>query len=280
MAAAMTLPTSATDYNFGTGGDTLGNFGGATSYEGLVTSDPLSENIRRNKDSAYSALPYGVFSGEIPTEPSSPYHNNLQSGGFTSAGQNIPATGGESYAHGNSTVSAKLPDSLLPSTSQTAEQNTEPWYYEDGSIGTLKIQKLNNTIKVLEGESLENLRKGSAHFFSGFRLERQRGFGWNNRGSWAYFDFVKYLNTGDKITYTTRYGTRNYEVCSKIKISVNDTPTLGWTDENMLTLITCIANVPATDFSLRTAVFAWRICAMPPTARATQSGRQKQKIFP
>lgn len=247
----MVLPTSASDYNFGTGGNTLGDFGGATSYDGLVTPEPLSENTRRNKDAAYSALPYGVFSGDIPTDPSSPYHNNLPNSGFTSAGQNLPATGGETYAPGNSAVSVKLPDSLLPSTSQTAEQNTEPWYFDDGSIGTLKIQKLNKTMKVFEGENLENLRKGSAHFSATSAWDGNVGLAGHNRGSWAYFDFVKDLNTGDKITYTTRYGTRTYEVYSKVKISVTDTSTLGWTDENMLTLITCIANVPELRYSVQ-----------------------------
>jgi sortase A len=66
----------------------------------------------------------------------------------------------------------------------------------------------------------------------------------HNRGSWPYFAFVKDLKIGDKITYTTRYGTRTYQVFSKEQISEYDYSKLGWTADNILTLITCIANTP------------------------------------
>ncbi len=71
---ALAMPAMAADYSFGTGGDTLDGFGTSTSTDATVTPDPMSTNTRRNKDAALLPPPYGVFSGDIPTDPSSPYH--------------------------------------------------------------------------------------------------------------------------------------------------------------------------------------------------------------
>ncbi|MDR0818458.1 MAG: class D sortase [Oscillospiraceae bacterium] len=228
----------ASDYTFGTGADTLGGFGGSTSYDASVTPDPMSENIRRNKDAAALPPPYGVFSGNIPTEPSSPYHDNLPSGGFVPQDQDLPPFGGEDYASGSSNVT------LLPSTSQTAALNTIPLYYDDGSIGTLYIEKINKTIKVYEGESLDNLAKGAGHFASTSAWDGNVGLAGHNRGGAAYFSFVKDLVDGDTLTYTTKYGTRTYVVYSKTRIDEYDNSALVWSAANELTLLTCVANVP------------------------------------
>jgi Sortase (surface protein transpeptidase) len=66
----------------------------------------------------------------------------------------------------------------------------------------------------------------------------------HNRGSNAYFDFVKDLKIGDTITYTTPYGSRVYEVFNREQISELDYAKLGWSASNMLTLITCVENTP------------------------------------
>ncbi len=66
----------------------------------------------------------------------------------------------------------------------------------------------------------------------------------HNRGSSAYFSFVKNLRIGDEITYTTPYGKRVYEVYDKEQIDEYDHSKLAWSSENILTLITCIADSP------------------------------------
>ncbi len=143
---ALAMPAMAADYSFGTGGDTLDGFGTSTSTDATVTPDPMSTNTRRNKDAALLPPPYGVFSGDIPTDPSSPYHNNLPESGSVPVNQELPPVGNEDYAPGSSNVTT----GLLPSTSQTGSQNTAPWYYEDGSIGTLYVSLTGKTIKVYE----------------------------------------------------------------------------------------------------------------------------------
>ncbi|GHU87183.1 hypothetical protein FACS1894202_00930 [Clostridia bacterium] len=248
MMAATAIPTLAADYDFGTGGDTLSGFGTSTSSDVIVTPDPMNSNTRRNKDAALLPPPYGIFSGDIPTDPSSPYHNNLPSGGFVPVTQDLPKTGGEDYAPGNSGVTANVPGGFLPTTSQTAALNTMPWAYEDGSIGTLYVERTKKTIKVYEGEDLSNLKIGAGHFANTSAWDGNVGLAGHNRGGSAYFSFVKDLQSGDRLTYTTRYGTRTYEVYSKTQVNELDSSSLSWSAENTLTLITCVADVPEMRF--------------------------------
>jgi sortase A len=240
LMATTTPALAATDYGFESGASTMGEFGKATSSDEPVAPDPMGSNTRRNKDAAFLPPPYGVFSGEIPTDASSPYHNNLPESGFTPAAQDLPATGGEGYATGGGTVST----GLLPSTSQTQAMNTTPWQYDDGTIGTLYVARTGKTIKVYEGENLDNLRIGAGHFSSTSAWDGNVGLAGHNRGSHAYFSFVKDLESGDRLTYTTKYGTRTYEVYSKTRVNELDSSSLSWSEGNILTLITCVANVP------------------------------------
>jgi len=250
MTAAMamtTIPALAADYNFGSGSDTLGGFGGATSVDTPVTPDPMNTNTRRNKDAAYFPPPYGVFSGDIPTEPSSPYHNNLPQSGSVPVSQDLPPVGDEHYAPGSSNVTT----GFLPSTSQASALNTTPLYYDDGSIGALYVERTGKTIKVYEGEDLSNLKKGAGHFAGTSAWDGNVGLAGHNRGGSAYFSFVKDMQSGDVLTYTTKYGTRTYKVFSKTQINEYDNLPLSWSDENILTLITCVADVPELRFCVQ-----------------------------
>jgi sortase A len=240
LSASFAVPAFAADYNFSSGNDTWGGFGGATSIDKPIAPDPMSTNERRNKDAAFLPPPYGIFSGDIPTDPSSLYHDNLKESGFVPQAQDLPASGGEGYAPGSSDVTA----GFLPATSQTAGANTTPWYYEDGSIGTLYIARTNKTIKIYEGENLDNLKKGAGHFSATSAWDGNVALAGHNRGNFAYFSFVKDLKNGDRLTYTTKYGTRVYEVYSKIQIDEYDNLPLSWSADNILTLITCVADVP------------------------------------
>jgi sortase A len=136
----------------------------------------------------------------------------------------------------------------LPSTSvydSASAVNTVPLYYDDGSIGTLYIQKQDRLIKIYEGESLENMKKGIGHFESTSAWDGNCGFAGHNRGAAPYFSFVKNLVEGDVITYTTLYGSRTYKVYSKVKIGETDYSGLAPSAENLISMITCVENEPA-----------------------------------
>lgn len=217
------------DYVFESGADSESAFGKPTSTDEPVSADPMTENVRRNKDAAYLPPPYGIFSGEIPTDPSSLYHNNSVSNGTV---------------NGGGTTNIATSDALLPSTSLLSDtvMNTAPLYYEDGSIGSLYIPSLKKTIKVYEGETLENMKKGIGHFTFTSAWDGNCGFAGHNRGAASYFYFVKDLSIGDTIIYRTLYGEREYKIYRKEKISETDYSGLGWSAENTVSLISCVEN--------------------------------------
>lgn len=251
MTAALAVPAMAADYRFSTGNDIWGGFGTSTSTDNTVTPDPMNDNTRRNKDAAFLPPPFGIFSGDIPTDTSSPYHNNLPQSGFVPAPQNLPPVGNEDYAPG----SANVTTGFLPTTSQTTTVNTMPWRYEDGSIGTLHVGRGNRTIKVYEGTEDSVLAKGAGHFSSTSAWDGNVVLAGHNRGNNGHFSFIANTEIGDTLTLTTRYGTRSYKVTSITRINEWDNTPLIWTSENRLTLITCVANVS----ELRTVVVATEI---------------------
>jgi sortase A len=118
-------------------------------------------------------------------------------------------------------------------------------YYADKSIGTLSIPKLKVTAKVYEEESLENLAKGIGHFKFTSCWEGNVGFAAHNRGIAAYFGQIHTLKAGDKIVYTTKLGTLTYSVYYVGQIKETDMSRLGRTDENIVTLVTCVRDVPS-----------------------------------
>jgi sortase A len=242
---SMAFPVFAYEYGFESGASTLPGFGKPTSNDDPVSPDPMSQNERRNKDNSALPPPYFYGSGDIPTGPSSLYHDNLPGGASAAGAGSVTAGNGASYG-GPSTISVSQ-DGMLPSTStfKDAAYNTEPRYYADGSIGTLYIENIKKTIKVYEGESLENLKKGIGHFEFTSAWDGNCCFAGHNRGAAAYFSFVKDLTVGDRIVYTTPYGSRVYEVYNKTKISETDYTGLGWSAENIISMITCVADEPA-----------------------------------
>lgn len=256
---------AANNYQFESGTDTKSTFGKSTSSDEIVPINQETTNIRRNKDASYFPPSYGIFSGEIPTSQTSLYHNNDKAsygvGTNINSGSDSVSTNSISTNNAsNSICDSGLPDTVLPtmtvtssvsSTGSTSVLNTSPWKYDDGSIGSLHIPKINKTLKVYEGESLENMRKGIGHFESTSAWDGNIGFAAHNRGASGYFGFVKDLEIGDKMTYTTRYGVRNYKIVSKIRINDTDYTSLGWTDKNTITLITCVENKPSLRWSVQ-----------------------------
>ena len=240
LCMTLTSTVSAYNYDFSSGDDTLTGFGKPTSNDEPVTPDPMNDNIRRNKDAAYLPPPYFYGSGDFATDPSSPYHDNTQ--GNLSNIYNDTNTINTSGGTSSNFAPPPAPDNHF-STSIIAE-NTLPLYYSDGSIGTIYVERTGKTIKVYEGEQLDNLKKGAGHFSSTSAWDGNVSLCGHNRGAYPYFGFVKDLQYGDRIVYTTQYGRRVYEVFSKEQINEYDYSKLGWSSENLLTLITCLQGVP------------------------------------
>lgn len=95
------------------------------------------------------------------------------------------------------------------------------------------------------GVSQEIMNKYIGHFENTSFDIGNVGLASHNRGAGAnYFENLYKLKKGDFILYTYKNITRKYEVYKKIVIDSYDWSYLQKTDENILTMITCIKNRP------------------------------------
>ena len=211
----------------------------ATSQMGR---DTLTENIRRDKDVQVMPPPYFYGDGVIATPTSNPY--------VTVSPQNYYR---ETTATDSSTVYDTLGTGIngvsigngvyLDSTYTDSDRKMEVKEYADGSMGTLKISSIGLSVKVYDGESNTSMKKGVGHFSYTSAWDGNVGLCGHNGGSSGYFEDLKDVAKGDKITYTTKYGTRTYKVTTIKKIADDDfSDLLDDTNDNRLTLITCVRN--------------------------------------
>ena len=76
------------------------------------------------------------------------------------------------------------------------------FYYAGGQIGYLDIPKLELSVKVYEGETAANMKKGVAHIKDSSVWSGNVVLCGHNRGDSAYFNKLHTLKSGDRITYT------------------------------------------------------------------------------
>lgn len=109
-------------------------------------------------------------------------------------------------------------------------------------LGVLNIDKINFKGLVYEGTSIATLDKGVGHFENSPYFDGNVCLaGHNSKEIWAN---LNKLQNGDSIIYTSFMGIKKYEVNNIVEISEKDWSLLSNTDENMITLITCIKNQP------------------------------------
>jgi len=255
MMTATAIPTMAADYSFG--GADAGNFGKPTSVEpAIVIGGPADEssNINRSKDSAFAPPSFGSpdsntpGTGEALTPNISEVTISFTGYGTPTVANNGDGSGTPYYPEESADVGIPNPLDISYSSydSNSSNKFTLPdgLLYADGSIGTLSIPKLNVSGKVYEDESLESMKKGIGHFKFTSCWDGNVGFAAHNRGIAVTFGQIHTLKNGDKIVYTTKLGTRTYEVFFVGKISETDLSRLNRTEENIVTLTTCVNDVP------------------------------------
>ena len=160
---------------------------------------------------------------------------------------NVVSTTTQSYSSNASTYDATViyPDSGNGTTIlQTSFTDYSSLTRSDGSIGTLRIPKLDITVKNYEGATSESMRKGVGHFSHTSAWDGNIGISGHNRGAAYNIGSIKNLKIGDIVEYTTIKGTRTYAVNFVGDISSTDWSRLNPTSDNRITLITCIDNQP------------------------------------
>ena len=118
--------------------------------------------------------------------------------------------------------------------------------YTEETIGKLKIPKLEIEAEIKEGIDLETLANSIGHFKNSSLWDGNVALASHNRGSSVahYFEGIHLLDVGDEIIYITNMGERRYQVFSQKEISNTDWSVTLNTDENIITLITCVTGQP------------------------------------
>ena len=232
--ASLAVSASALEYSIDVPDDY--DFGRDTSIEVIYTADGgAMKNTDIGKNAALIPPAFGSESmnalntGEYLTP-------NLAPGGIPASGAVIGG-GASSVVTPGSTVSG---GSYQPSVLFT--DVTNDLYYKNGSLGRLEIPALDLSVRIYQGTDSKTLAKGVGHFEDTSIWEGNVCLAAHNRGTNSYFGQIHTLDIGDKITLTTKLGTRTYKVTDVSKVSETDRSGLADSSENMLTLYTCVRN--------------------------------------
>ena len=271
MFAGMTLPAYALEYTFDE--DEQSGYGKPTSIEVVHTADggaqkneDISKNAALIPPAFGSATSNTLNTGEYLTPNLAPQAmagvGGLISGGVTvvfppdmsglSAGYAsadsaagtpgstgdmvIPSSSGSTVIPGSAEVTVTVPET----TSSGYTGVSDDLYYDNGSLGTLEIPAIGLSAKIFEGTDTATLKRGIGHFEESSIWDGNVGLAAHNRGSNSYFGKIHTLELGDRITLTTKLGTRTYEVTSVSKVSETDRGALAASQSNVITLYTCV----------------------------------------
>lgn len=115
--------------------------------------------------------------------------------------------------------------------------------WDDSVIGIINIEKIGLNATVKDGTSSEILLNYIGHIEETATYDGNVGLASHNRGCKnSYFARINELEEGDIIKYKTKFFERTYVVDNIQAIYETDWSLLESTEENKLTLITCIAN--------------------------------------
>lgn len=114
------------------------------------------------------------------------------------------------------------------------------------NIWQIEIPKINLIAPISEGTSQEVMLEYVGHFENTEEWKGNVGLAAHNRGyPINYFSNLKDLEIGDEIIYKTKYGIKRYKITLSIIITDTDWSYLQETEENKITLITCVENQPS-----------------------------------
>ena len=114
------------------------------------------------------------------------------------------------------------------------------------TVWQIKIPKIELEANIAEGTSAEILNKYVGHFEETQKEIGNVGLAAHNRGyDVNYFEKLKELELGDEIIYTVGENKRIYKVSLITTIDDIEWTNLENTEDNRLTLITCLENEPS-----------------------------------
>ena len=235
LTATLAAPAYALKYSIDAPDDY--DFGRNTSIDVIHTADGgAMKNTDVSKNAALIPPAFGSESmnalntGEYLTP-------NLASGGIPASGSVIGGGASGIVTPGSTVSSGNGYQPAVLFTDVTSEL-----YYRNGSLGKIEIPTLGLSVRIYQGTDSKTLAKGVGHFEDTSIWEGNVCLAAHNRGANSYFGQIHTLDIGDKITLTTKLGTRTYQVTDVSKVSETDRSGLADSGENMLTLYTCVRN--------------------------------------
>ena len=147
----------------------------------------------------------------------------------------------------NKTISNSVSESyILDSDNEANLQDTYEEKNEEIKNWQIEIPEISLKANIAEGTEDQTLKEFVGHFENTEKTNGNVGLAAHNRGyPINYFENLKNLKGGEEIIYTYGEFTKTYVVVQNIKISEVDWSYLQNTEENKITLITCIENEPA-----------------------------------
>ena len=136
------------------------------------------------------------------------------------------------------------PDDAADTGNYTLPEKAE---LKDGSIGVLTIESIGVSAPVFEtDDEMEAMKKGIAHYKTTSAWNGNIGLcSHNGTASYCWFRNLHKVEKGDVVTYQTALGIRIYEVTEIKEIDETDWSMLGRTEDNRITMTTCIDGKPS-----------------------------------
>ncbi len=240
ITAMMAVSAGALSYDIDAPGDP--DYGSATSVEPVITSDG---GAMENKDVSKNAaiIPPGFGTVSMDTRNTGSYLTpNLAPDSAPAVGAVVNGSGvGISVPENPFLTSQNSGSGASTVTTSTGYTKvTSDLYYSGGYLGTLKIPSIDLSVKVYQGTDSSTLMTGAGHFPDTSIWDGNVCIAGHNRGVRDDFGDLHTLDPGDTITWTTKLGTRTYEVVSVEKVLETDTSGTAATTDNRLTLFTCV----------------------------------------
>ena len=251
LSPALTIPASAAgplEYIINAPGTP--EYGKPSSFEVVHNADNgAMKNEDVSKNAALIPPGFGSYSADTlntgtPLTPNLAPGYQPVSGTVINGGSGViqpPAMGsgsssGSIFVPGSSTVTVTGPGGVSSGYTKV----TDDLYYTGGHLGTLKIPAIGLNVKIYRGTDSTALKKGAGHFEDTSIWDGNVALAAHNRGVTNHFGQIHTLEVGDKITLTTRLGTRTYAVTSVSKVAETDRSALAPSTNNMITLYTCV----------------------------------------
>ncbi len=133
----------------------------------------------------------------------------------------------------------------IENTEENIEENITPNEHKL-PIWKIQIPAINLEANIEEGTSQNVIARNVGHFTKTSTLNGNIGLAAHNRGFGveSYFKNIKNLNLGDEIIYKKDEEIKRYKVAKNVIIDETDWTYLQNTNDNRITLITCVENQP------------------------------------